>query len=237
MEKILYFQKSQELSVFLAKEFQALALRYALEKRNLYVAISGGNSPQGFFRELASQAQREKFWQFVHFYWVDERCVPQDHLESNYRMAKELLLEHIPLRESNIHAIFGDAQSLSSEVLRYTKEIQGNVPLWQSIPRFDWIFLGMGNDGHTASIFPGQKSIIESPEICVISEHPNKPQKRITLTLKTINNASRISFIVLGKEKERIIDKVLQKNPNSIYPAAYVSPRQGALEWLLFLEN
>lgn len=234
MEKIVYFQNSQELSSFLVEEFRLLANKYALEKRNLYVAISGGNSPQGFFRQLAFQAQKEKFWNYVHFYWVDERCVPKDHPESNYRMAKELLLKHIPLPESNVHPIFGDALSLPSEILRYTKEIKSHVPLRESIPLFDWIFLGMGSDGHTASIFPGQESIIESSETCTISEHPHKPQKRITLTLKTINNARRISFLVLGKEKERIIQEIFQRSHKSIYPASYVVPQQGTLEWLLF---
>jgi len=122
-----------------------------------------------------------------------------------------------------------------SEVKRYENEIRNHVPLGTGgLPQFDWIFLGMGSDGHTASLFPGAITLLEKEALCVIAEHPTSGQKRISLTLPVINNAKRISFLVTGAEKATIVREILKKSPSSLnYPAAKVKPFNGVLEWYL----
>jgi 6-phosphogluconolactonase len=112
--------------------------------------------------------------------------------------------------------------------------IEENVPSEKGFPQFDWIFLGMGDDGHTASLFPGSSNLKEDKKICVVAEHPKTGQKRVSITLPVINNAKRVSFLVAGAAKEPVFKEILSKESDPLpYPASMVKPEDGILEWYL----
>ncbi|MCH7622630.1 MAG: 6-phosphogluconolactonase, partial [Nitrospinae bacterium] len=173
-------------------------------------------------------------WNCIHFFWGDERCVPPDHEDSNYRMARETLLDPLNILQENIHRIRGENDP-ETEAARYAGEIKNNLkPQSGKTPRFDWILLGLGTDGHTASLFPGAQPIEDHSGLCVVAIQPQSGQKRITLTNRVLNHAKRVSFIVTGKSKGQVVADILNESPKSKnYPAAHVLPQQGTLEWFL----
>ncbi|HDP99346.1 MAG TPA: 6-phosphogluconolactonase, partial [bacterium] len=197
--------------------------------------LSGGSTPVRLFQQLASPAYRENIdWKNVHFFWGDERCVPPDHPDSNYGMTKKYLFDHISIPHENIHRINGENDP-ETEAKRYAGEIFRLLPLnrhgW---PQFDWILLGLGNDGHTASIFPGSPILKDRDNICAVATHPQIGQKRITLTLLVINATKRLSFLVSGENKASIAANILTAaEKNKSLPATFVRPENGALEWYL----
>lgn len=192
----------------------------------LNVMLSGGNTPKLLFENLAKTSSQVKNWEHVHFYWGDERCVPPDDPESNYRMAKQELFDKIQIPEANIHRIFGE-NNPEKEALRYASEIS-------IIPSFDLIMLGMGDDGHTASIFPNNLDLMNSSRLCEIAIHPKTGQNRITITGKVINAAKVVAFLVTGKNKAGIIADIFSKTGSYLtYPATHIHPEKGELRWLL----
>ncbi len=233
--EIYIFSNSQQLADTLAEDFRRTLQRKAETGESFFVALSGGSSPRKFFERFAVSPYREEIpWGNIHFFWGDERCVPPDDAESNFKMANEAFLSHVAIPDKNTHRIMGENPP-QSEARRYEKEIQDHVPVSKNgLPQFDWIFLGMGKDGHTASLFPGAPTLHEKEAVCVIAEHPDTGQTRISLTLPVINNAKRISFLVTGDEKATIVREILQKRPSYLnYPAAKVKPFNGVLEWYL----
>ena len=140
-------------------------------KNPVHIALSGGSTPKLLFQKLADAYVDSFDWDRVHFWWGDERCVPPDHAESNYRMTKEIMLDKLNLPEENIHRVLGEAQDLEAERKRYADEIQKWVPMDGDLPRFDLIMLGMGDDGHTASIFPDQMALLEDEELVAVASH------------------------------------------------------------------
>jgi 6-phosphogluconolactonase len=227
---IRIFEDIESLNIALAQEFQAQVDEAASHSRFIHVAVSGGNTPRSFFACLATKMKDRISWKYLHLYWVDERCVPPDHAESNYGMTRDTLLQHVPLPATNIHRIQGE-EVPERERERYIHEILDCVPGEHS-PRFDWIFLGMGSDGHTASLFPGQEAIWASQKICEVATHPKTGQKRITLTLKAINRSARVTFVVAGEDKAKAFAEVTSPLPEvKKYPAAHVKPVTGRIEW------
>jgi len=226
------FENANELAQALAVDFQGAVVQAAAENRSLNIALSGGSTPALFFQKLASSSHRENIsWRHVHFFWGDERCVPPDHPDSNYGMTKKHLLDHIAIPEKNVHRILGENEP-HDEASRYASEITQ----WLSVdengwPEFDWILLGLGEDGHTASIFPGSNVLEDRTNICAVATHPETGQKRITLTLPVINHAKRISFLVTGENKAEMVANILSGNES--LPAAFVQPIHGILEWRL----
>jgi len=200
---------------------------------NLHMALSGGSTPRLFFEKLAKMGN-EKFWKNVHFYWGDERCVSPDHPDSNFGMTKKYLFDKINIPSRNLHRIEGENDSIK-EAERYGRHIFQSISKQvKNFPVFDWIILGLGEDGHTASIFPGDLPVIQSTKICAVALHPVNGQKRITLTLPVINHARRISFLVTGRNKADMTAKILtDKNSRSVYPAAMVRSKQNPVEWYL----
>jgi 6-phosphogluconolactonase len=201
---------------------------------NMNIVIPGGSTPQKFFQFLSGPIAKEIDWNCVHLYWGDERCVPPDHPESNYGMTHKALLDKINIPKRNIHRIHGE-DIPEQEVQRYSDEIRKFVPEdSHSIPRFDWIILGLGEDGHTASLFPNLNLSTTSEQICTIASHPQSGQKRISLTLSAINNAKRVSFLVSGQSKGPIVASILNCDRESLnLPASQVSPNSGNLEWFI----
>lgn len=201
--------------------------------KNFYCALSGGNTPQLLFKVLKQKYLTEINWSKVHFFWGDERCVEPDNIESNYGAAHKLLLNYIDIPAENIHRIHGEGKE-ELEAKRYSEEILNNLPKENGLPIFDLIILGLGSDGHTASIFPDQMKLLESEKICEVAIHPASKQKRITLTGKVINYAKDISFLVTGKEKASVISEIINKKDNyKIYPASYIDPQKGNLVWYI----
>lgn len=207
------------------------------DRKNYSIALPGGNTPKAVFELLTQNCKYQVHWDNLQFYWGDERCVAPDHPESNYRMAYNSLLHPLEIEEASIHRMKGEDDP-AYETERYTLEILKNIPNHHGIPAFNLIILGMGDDGHTASIFPGQKKIFESTRLCDFSVHPVTGQKRITLTLETINNSENVFFLVTGKNKSKIISEILNKKGNwDQYPAGMVRPRAGVLSWLLDIDS
>jgi 6-phosphogluconolactonase len=225
------FFSANELTLALAEEFRKHITELNRQKRPLSLAISGGSTPITFF-DMLSARKKEIEWKYLHFFWVDERCVPPDHPESNYGMTRQHLLQSLDLSENQVHRIFGE-EDPALAATRYQGDLNqffaGTVT-----PEFDWIFLGMGEDGHTASIFPGQTDLFSSNALCSVSQHPSTGQKRITLTGRVINSARRTTFMVTGQNKSHIIAAILNHQPEaSKFPAYYVKPLYAIPEWYL----
>ncbi len=194
-----------------------------------HLALSGGSTPKLLFAELAEHYGKQIDWQKVHLYWGDERCVPPEDNDSNYKMTKEKLLSWVDLPADNIHRIRGEANP-QEEAQRYAKLLQKQLPKVNGIPVFDLVLLGMGSDGHTASIFPDRMDFLNGNEICVVATHPDSGQQRISLTGPVINAAKQIHFLVTGAAKAPIVKQIFsQEGAYQDYPAAHI---QATAWWL-----
>lgn len=197
-----------------------------------HIALSGGTTPSLLYRLLADKYLNKVPWEKIHFWWGDERMVNPENPESNFGVVKKLLFSKINLPESQIHRIIGENE-IHQETKRYESEILKNIWHNKNGPVFDLIILGMGDDGHTASIFPGQIHLMEVREITAIARHPVTGQQRITLTGKVINNAARVAFLVTGESKSDIFKQIIDNSPDAAhYPASHINPR-GELHWFI----
>lgn len=196
-----------------------------------HLAISGGKTPELLFTILAQKYADSILWQKVHFWWADERMVPPDHPESNFGTANRLFFSQIIIPEENIHRIKGENDP-EAEAFSYSEQIQGKLNLQEGWPLFDLILLGMGDDGHTASIFPDQLQLINSKHICEVAVNPQNSQKRVTLTGRVINHAAKVCFIVTGISKANRIAEIWGNNEKAAFlPAAHIHPITGNLDW------
>lgn len=196
-----------------------------------HVAISGGKTPNLLFSVLSDKYGLSALWNKIHFWWVDERMVSPDDAESNYGTAQKLLFSQIAIPKENIHRIKGENDP-NAEALSYSQQIKKMVPLQKGWPIFDLVLLGMGDDGHTASIFPDQLFLLDSSQICEVAIHPQSRQKRVTLTGRVINNAARVWFLITGAGKADKFKTILRNdNDAHLLPAAHIKPLNGALEW------
>ena len=201
--------------------------------KHFHIAISGGSTPRILFEHIAGLPTDPGMWNSARIYWVDERCVPPAHEESNYRMASEFLLRHLGLSHGHIYRIRGEEIPVK-EAERYASLIHDRVPQKNNIPCFDLVLLGMGRDGHTASIFPDRMDLLESERLCEVVKHPGSGQIRITLTARIINNADHVYFLVTGKSKSATLSAILgNKKDRSRFPAGHIRPVHGSLEWFL----
>ena len=205
------------------------AAEYFVARRPETVALSGGSTPKLMFQILAEQFRERVDWSTIQFFWSDERHVPPDHPESNYRMANEALLSHVPVSAASVHRIRGENPDAAEAASEYEQTI---VQVTQEpLPRLDLIFLGVGTDGHTASIFPGSEVLHETKRL-VAAPYVEKFQSyRITMTLPLLNNGATVVFLVSGAEKAQIVKKVLEGENK--YPAQAVKPTHGELIWML----
>lgn len=216
-----------------ARQFSAFFAELANTDKEVHIALSGGSTPMIVFDELAANYREEIPWNRIHLYWGDERCVPPGDPESNYGMTKEHLLSYIAIPEENVHRILGESTP-EEEAQRYGAVLKEQLPGKYRIPQFDLVILGLGEDGHTASIFPHEIALWESRDYCEVATHPVSAQQRITLTGKVINNAAMIAFLVTGGSKAEKVQEILQQKGNyDLYPASKVIPRSGELFWFL----
>jgi 6-phosphogluconolactonase len=231
--KVKIFASPYILAEKFAEELVSLINKSAKSKKFLTVALSGGSTPELLFSILGDHFADSARWEFVHFFWGDERCVPPDSPESNFGMARRKLFEKIDIPLENIHRIMGE-NNPENEASRYSEDISCYVGKRDGWPLFDIVILGMGEDGHTASIFPENSEVLESDKICEVAVHPVSGQKRITITGRVINNADSVVFLVTGRKKAEIVEKVFNKSRSSLnFPAAYIAPAFGELIWLI----
>jgi len=196
-----------------------------------HLAVSGGSTPNLLFEELAGQYPDSILWQKTHFWWVDERMVRSADPEGNYGTAQRLLFSKIRIPEGNIHRIRGE-RNPALEAVSYSAEIAGSVPMKDGWPRFNLVLLGMGEDGHTASIFPGHLALLKSQHICEVATHPATQQLRITLTGEVINRAATVCFLVTGNAKANRLSEILSKGEmGKLLPAGGIHPVNGELIW------
>jgi 6-phosphogluconolactonase len=230
------FASPFELAEKFAADLITMINESANNRKFMSIALSGGATPELIFSVLGDSLSKSASWEYVHFFWGDERCVPPDHPESNYGVAKIKLLERIDIPLYNIHRIKGEGDP-EEEADSYSQEIYSNTRERDGLPQFDLIMLGLGEDGHTASIFPGNLQLFDSLKICEVAVHPVSHQKRITLTGRVINNSDNITFIVTGKKKAAIVEKILKSSPVAQnYPASFIIPLYGKLQWNIDIE-
>jgi len=227
------FSTPSELAEKFAEEW-ILWINEAEQKRKpISVALSGGSTPELLYSVLGEKYSGFVHWEYVHFFWSDERCVPPDSSDSNYQMTRNMLFDKILIPSSNIHRILGENDP-ECEALRYSDEIDSFTEKRNGLPLFDIIILGVGEDGHTASIFPGNLHLFNSEKTCEVAIHPVTLQKRITLTGRVINNANSVTILVTGRNKAAIVEKILHENPIAKdFPASYIVPSLGELRWFL----
>jgi 6-phosphogluconolactonase len=227
----IYPDKDSLMATF-ACEFARVLKQDPGRRRKLHIALSGGSTVPAMFGRLVAQTSRDE-WSDVHLYWVDERCVPPGDPESNYGNARKALLDPLALDEEQIHRIIGEEDPLL-EAERYGKLLLRQLPLENGVPVFDWVLLGLGPDGHTASIFPQQAGLSTPGSPCITSSHPVTGQRRISISMGVINAARRVTFLASGNEKAKVIREIFFKEGRyKEYPASYVHPVSGNLEWYL----
>jgi 6-phosphogluconolactonase len=221
------YPDSVELARAAAEHFTTIAENTIITRGQFTVALAGGSTPRATYALLASDEFATRLnWQHVHVFWGDERCVPPDHPDSNHRMAREALLDHVPIPTDNIHRIRGElnpeqATSIYRDDLKTTLGSDG---------RFDLVLLGMGTDGHMASLFPGTTALEERKRAAVAVYVEKLQSWRVTLTLPTINAARHVLFLVSGSAKATVLAQI---SAGKSLPAGLVRPSHGQLTWLV----
>ncbi|NDP19626.1 MAG: 6-phosphogluconolactonase [Paludibacter sp.] len=220
-----------------ARAVAELILVKAKEKNKsslpLNIAISGGSTPKLLFTILASDFSESIPWHFIRIFWVDERCVPPTHPESNFGMTFNSLLKNVPIHEANIFRIQGENDP-QTEAFRYQTLLERELPIKNGFPQFDLILLGMGDDGHTASIFPNDMSLLHSHLSVSVGVHPVTGQNRITLTGKTINQAQQVVFLVTGDSKADVLKEIRHhKSSSAKFPASFMHSNNEQVEFYI----
>ncbi len=198
------------------------------------IALSGGTTPKKLYALLGNEPYRNQIdWTRVEIFWSDERCVPPESEESNYLLAQQVLLSKIPVAASQIHRMPADEADRDAASAAYTDEMR-RVFATSGTPNFDLIQLGMGPEGHTASLFPHQASLHEQQRLVMPVTVPKPPPPRLTFTPPILNAARHVLFLVTGSEKADAVHAVLEGeyNPNE-YPAQIVRPTNGEVVWML----
>ena len=220
----------QELFQAAAAEFIALASTAIRDHEKFSVALSGGSTPKSLYSVLAKATLS---WEKISFFWSDERHVPPDHPESNYRMAKEALLSIMPVPPENIFRVRAEEKDANVVARDYEEALRSFFRLRPGeFPRFDLILLGLGPDGHTASLFPNTPALNETKRLVVANWVEKFKTNRITFTYPVLNYAACVIFLVSGGDKSEIVREVLE-NPGADLPSQKVHPANGRLLWLL----
>jgi 6-phosphogluconolactonase len=232
---IKIFPDNPQVARSFANEFVTKLQFLSTAQDVITVSLSGGSTPKLLFQVLAEEHAESVDWTKIHFFWGDERCVAPDDADSNYGEAYRLLLSKIHIPSTNIHRVLGENEP-AIEAERYEREISGVLTHnGNDIPSFDIMILGMGADGHTASIFPHQISFLESERICEVATHPESGQKRITITGKIINASASVYFLITGESKAPILAEIMQESGRyRDYPTSHIAP---AGELFLFVDQ
>ena len=227
---IRIFKDADELSRAAADLFVTLAVQSIRERGRFLVALSGGSTPMALYRLLA----REPIdWTRIHVFWGDERLVPPEDAENSYGQAREALLKHIPIPTENIHRVASELDPVAAarDYASILREFAAPPLDW---PRFDLVLLGLGEDGHTASLFPGSPVDATEPVIAVTAQYQGRPARRVTLTPPVFNAARQVIFLVTGANKAVTLRGVFDDyNSSEQIPAKRIQPADGQVTWLV----
>lgn len=224
------FPNLEALSREAARDLTENIAATAAEAGRFTLVLAGGSTPRALYRLLASEHRDQIPWAQVHLFWGDERYVPQDDPRSNYRLAREALLDHVPIPPEHVHPMPTDFPDPDAAARAYEDMLRSRFASpW---PRFDAVLLGLGTDGHTASLFPGSPALEEQERWVAAVRAPVEPSLRLTLTLPVLNHAAHVSFLVAGEDKAPALHRVLAGAPHPrTCPAAGVRPHSGDLIW------
>ena len=225
----------QDLFQAAAEEVISSAAEAIAQRGRFTIALSGGSTPKNLYTLIAANASASLPWSQVFFFWGDERDVPPTDAESNYRMALETILSKIPIPPGNVFRIPAENSDASAAAEMYEKTLQNFFALKPAeLPRFDLILLGMGPDGHTASLFPETAALQEESRLVVANWVEKLHTHRITLTLPVLNAAREVAFLVSGADKATVLHEVLEGHaPGEQYPSKLVRPGNGKLVWFV----
>jgi len=231
----------EELTRAAAGEFVRCAKEAVRQLGRFTVALSGGTTPRALYCLLATQPTFRTLlpWRSAHFFWGDERHVPPDHEDSNYRVAREAMLSLVEIPPENIHRIHAENPDAAAVAAEYESELlRFFAPKASKLPRFDLVLLGMGPDGHTASLFPGSDALHVQDRLVTATWVEKFHGHRITLTLPVLNNAATVLFLAAGKEKAEVVREVLSRVEQPVkaetrFPASLVRPTNGRLLWIV----
>lgn len=230
--EIVVLSNSDTLAHEAARRFAELAVEAVDSRGRFSVALSGGSTPRALYRLLAEDPYRGQIpWEGVHLFWGDERCVPPDAPGSSFRAADDAFISRVPLPPDNIHRVRGE---LAPEVAARAYANALEDFFCGPHARLDLVLLGLGEDGHTASLFPGSDALQETTRLtaAVEAHYQDRPAGRVTLTLPAINAARHVLFLVTGSDKAQIVQALLEGDQRS-FPARQVRPTAGELTWLL----
>jgi 6-phosphogluconolactonase len=220
---------AQQAATYIAQTLAAIGA----ERGRCTVALSGGSTPRRIHALLAEPPRRERVpWEQLELFWGDERCVPPDHADSNYGMARDTLLAHVPVTARQIHRVPTEVGPAVAVAAQYERDLRQAFALEvEDVPVFDLILLGMGPDGHTASLFPGTPALEETRRLVVPNRIDYMPHERVTFTFPVLNAARHVAFLVAGADKAPALQRALDGDP--AIPAAHVHPTDGDLRWFL----
>jgi 6-phosphogluconolactonase len=227
------FKDLEKLSHHAAELFVEQAAEAIRQRGRFLVALNGGNTPMRLFQLLATDFRNKVDWSNVHIFWGDERCVPVDDPGSSYGQAQETLLKYVNIPEDHIHRMKGELPPPSA-----SKEYAQTLKLFAEdkldFPRFDLVYLGMGEDGHTASLFPSSPVDVTEPTLPVTANYQDRPANRVTLTQLVFNEARMVAFMATGYKKANTLAEVLSDRYNpELFPAQRIDPKNGQLIWLV----
>lgn len=235
MPDIRVYANLEEVSRAAADIFRETVADRARDGRHAFIAVSGGSTPKRLYELLATPPwSKDIHWSQVELYWVDERPVPPDDPQSNYLLVENALLNDVPLPPTSTHPVPTELGSPSAAARAYEADLKAVPESPNGFPRFDLIFLGMGDDGHTASLFPQSPALSETARWAVANPVAKLGLERITLTYPVINNASQVVFLVSGAAKAEVLNDVLHAphDPTAL-PSQGIHPDNGELIWLV----
>jgi 6-phosphogluconolactonase len=232
---LIIMDTAEELYVRAAEEIAHFAGEAICTHGEFTLCLTGGSTPASVYELLATRFHLSVDWKEVRFFWGDERCVPPDDKASNFGMANRMMLSRLALRPEQIHRMRGE-DAPEQAAAQYESELRGFFVQEESnsLPSFNLMLLGLGDNAHIASLFPHHSALHETNRLAVAVEVPAEPSRRISLTLPVINNSQRVIFIISGKGKSEAVRNVLQRphDPEQ-YPAQSVKPERGEVVWLI----
>ncbi|MFI5395528.1 MAG: 6-phosphogluconolactonase [Candidatus Binatia bacterium] len=231
--EVIVCENASDLAKRAAREFSRAAQESVASRGRFRVALAGGSTPRAAYALLANAPLRQQVpWQQTEVFWGDERVVPPNDPASNYRMAHEILLAHVPIPPDHIHRFRTELSPPDAIARQYEDELRASFQCTR--PRFDLILLGMGEDGHTASLFPHSAALHEERKLAVALYAAHLQAYRVTLTLPVLNEARLVIFLASGRTKAEMLRHVLrgERQPER-WPAQAIQPHEGRLVWLV----
>jgi len=227
------FSDTNELYRCAAEKYVAISRRAIQDRGRFLAVLPGGTTPLQLFGLLSGEYNPRTDWTRSHFFWTDERCVPSNDPANNFHQARMALFNKIDIPEGNIHRILTDKDPQTA-AKEYAKTLEGFAESPGKYPAFDFVLLGMGEDGHTASLFPESPVDPDTPTLAVTANYQGRPSNRVTLTPVIFNQSRYILFIVTGSKKAQALLKTLERNGDPVaIPARRIQPLNGELHWLV----